>query len=179
MLLREGKTLANIGKLPLQWKIIFDFNPKGLLEASSSSLSSSSRNMIVIRTHSGYFSTPADPDRSFYVSLSYDPKGVLRLDPCWRGLWVFESTLESDQLLRTPEWSRIEITHEEGEEGRYFLSLSVNDSQPRRMAGYGPNVGRSGSIDDVKIVGFPQAEGDHREGFKYPLIRGLVVLGKQ
>ena len=174
MLLREGKTLANIGKLPLQWKIIFDFNPKGL----SSTWRSSSRNMIVIRTHSGYFSKPADPDRSFYVSLSYDPKGVLRLDPCWRGLWVFESTLESDQLPRTPEWSRIEITHEEGEEGRYFLSLSVNGKQPRRWgAGYGLNVGQSGNIDDVKIVGFPQDAWERV--IKYPLIRGLVVLGKQ
>ena len=136
--------------------------------------------MIVIRTHSGYFSTPADPDRSFYVSLSYDPKGVLRLDPCWRGLWVFESTLESDQLPRTPEWSRIEITHEEGEEGRYFLSLSVNGKQPRRWgAGYGLNVGQSGNIDDVKIVGFPGDAWQSCEGFKHPLIRGLVVLGKQ
>ena len=171
MLLREEKTLANIGKLPLQWKIIFDFNPKGLLEAST--WSSSSRNMIVIRTHSGYFSTPADPDRSFYVSLSYDPKGVLRLD--YRNLYGF---LESDQLPRTPEWSRIEITHEEGEEGRYFLSLSVNGRQSRRMeAGYGHNVGQSGNIDDVKIVGFPQDAWERV--IKYPLIRGLVVLGKQ
>ena len=168
MLLREGKTLANIGKLPLQWKIIFDFNPKGLLEGSSYRW-----NMIVIRTHSGYFSTPADPDRSFYVSLSYNPKGVLRI----HGFTIC-GFLESDQLPRTPEWSRIEITHEEGEEGRYFLSLSVNGKQPRRWgAGYGLNVGQSGNIDDVKIVGFPQDAWERV--IKYPLIRGLVVLGKQ
>ena len=169
MLLREGKTLANIGKLPLQWKIIFDFNPRGLLEASTWS-----QTMIVIREHSA---------RKF-GSLSYDPEGVLSLR-----LEAVASLLESDQLPRTPEWSRIEITYEEREvvelvESTCFvpiLSLSVNGREPTRWESRWNCYRHSArNIDDMKIVAYPQQdEWEHREGFEHPLIRGLVVLGKQ
>ena len=146
MLLREGKTLANIGKLRFQWKIIFDFNPRVLLEASTWS-----QTMIVIREHSA---------RKF-GSLSYDPEGVLSLR-----LEAVASLLESEQLPRTPEWSRIEITYEEREVGMGFLpilSLSVNGRQPTRWESrwncYRDSARCSGNIDDMKIVAYPQQDG--------------------
>ena len=151
-------------KLPLQWKIIFEFNPRDLVERPF-------WDIIGMKEHPLHFLPLPLPDRSFFAFLVYFSGAV--------SLRLRTGTLTIDQLPGTPdEWIRVEITHEEEEEdSKYFLSLSVNGMEPRRM-----EAGCCGNIE-VKIdtaqryaqlnpCMFPQ-------GFRLGLIRGFVVLGKQ
>ena len=78
--------------------------------------------------------------------------------------------MKSNQLLKLDEWSRIEISHlEEEEGGNYFLSLSVGGKEVGRR---GFELGRN--MTDVKI--YRGLSGRRSQpGF----IKELVVLDKQ
>ena len=71
---------------------------------------------------------------------------------------------------RSKEWYRIEITHEEGEDGKYYISFSVNGKKSeRKPVGFMMEI-----IDDVKITSGGRVP---HEALQPGLIRGVVVLG--
>ena len=88
--------------------------------------------------------------------------------------------LRGDQLPKTQEWSRIELTHEEEEDGKY-LSLSVNGLEPKRMK---VDQYELGNIDDLKIVtGGEFCEKEEGYGWWEPdvnrwCVRNFFVFGK-
>ena len=86
---------------------------------------------------------------------------------CW-GWDVDQVLLESQQLPRIGEWSRIEISHEE-EDGKYFLSFAVEGGELEKKEATDPEFGE---MTDVTI----DIE-EHRiqPGF----IRRLLVLQKE
>ena len=115
----DEKILAKITKFPLQWKVIFEFNPREPLERENRIR----RNILSIKEHSAFLPKAGSTNR-WFIDLDYNGSINLQFPPC-KGR-IYGGRLESDQLLRTPAWSRVEITHEEEEDGKYFLSLSVN-----------------------------------------------------
>ena len=99
------KTLAMIPKLKAQWKIIYDFKPTEY-----------------IHIHNQFNSTGVrDGGRvGLNIVLSCSQIGLGR----WGRDKEDQVLLESRQLPRIGEWTRIEVSHEE-EDGEFFLSFAV------------------------------------------------------
>ena len=106
------KTLATIPKLKAQWKIIHDFKPTEYLD---------------------------DPYTRFSLGLNFE--GRVGLDiffsssqfglERWDGDEEGQLFLESNQLPKIGEWTRMEISHKE-EDGEFFLSFGVAGRQLAR-----------------------------------------------
>ena len=102
-------TLATIPKLKAQWKIIHDFKPTEYLD---------------------------DPYTRFSLGLNFE--GRVGLDiffsssqfglERWDGDEEGQLFLESNQLPKIGEWTRMEISHKE-EDGEFFLSFGVAGRQ--------------------------------------------------
>ena len=76
-------------------------------------------------------------------------------------------------LPKPGDWNRIEVSHEEGENGKYFLSLNLEDKKMCREE-IATNV--FASLTDVGIKsGFSRFIFNSRHG----LIRQLVILDKK
>ena len=80
--------------------------------------------------------------------------------------------LQSNQLPELGEWTRIEISHEEEEEGKYFLSLTVGGREVGREEVADPQLREL--IDAKVTIGHTD-----RELTQPGFIRRLVVLEKQ
>ena len=104
----EGVSLATIPKLGKRWKVIFDFKP----------------SVPPPDCYSPELSFMVDDDLLHSVSFSRS-KAILTF-----GIWI---GLETDHQLKFGEWNRIEMTHDEGEDGRFFLSLSVGERELGQM----------------------------------------------
>ena len=113
----ERKVLAHIPKLGTQWKIIHEFNPTEYLKEHSAGLVVSAGKPL----HS-------------YISIDFLFPNIY----CYYGVHETAnttpafSTMESLQLPKIGEWTRIEISHEEVD-GKYFLSFSVGGREAGRM----------------------------------------------
>ena len=156
---KEAKsTLASIPKLAAQWKIVHEF-----------------------KTTTDYYMTTDDPHVSLWMSTSSNnyilaiflqhPNIALEV---LVGLRSYK--LEGAQLPELGEWTRIEISHEEEECGKYFISFSVggkqmgkrevDDYQLRNLRGVKLNTGAMDGMADP-----PPSQ----PGF----IKGLIALEKQ
>ena len=100
--------LATIPKLGKRWKVIFDFKP----------------SVPPPDRYSPELSFMVDDDLFHSVAFSRS-KAILTF-----GIWI---GLKTDHKLKIGEWNRIEITHDEGEDGRFFLSLSVGGRELGQM----------------------------------------------
>ena len=152
----ESIQLAEIPKLGSQWRVIHDFNPREYLPGT-------------VLVSVGVSMEKSNPRG--YVGVGFHPPKI------GLGYLSSESNLnrmlvQSTQLPKVGEWTKIEIIHEE-ENGKFFLSLSVG----------GQEVGREEVTDldlrqptDVKIcIG---TDGKSPVGFNGGVIRRLVVLEK-
>ena len=74
--------------------------------------------------------------------------------------------------LKIGEWNRIEITHDEGEDGRFFLSLSVGEKELGQM---GLGVMEQEKFTNVEI-GFAYSIDNAPPDF--PSIRRFLVIEK-
>ena len=86
---------------------------------------------------------------------------------CW-GWDVDQVLLESQQLPRIGEWSRIEISHEE-EDGKYFLSFAVEGRELEKKEATDPEFRE---MTDLTID-----IDEHR--IQPEFIRRLLVLQKE
>ena len=80
-------------------------------------------------------------------------------------------TVESSQLPKIDEWTRIEFGHEKVDE-KYFLCLSVGGREGGRKEVTNPELR---NLTDVKV----HIGNLHEENCQPGFIRGLVVLEKQ
>ena len=85
------------------------------------------------------------------------------------GIWI---GLETEHELKIGEWNRIEITHDEGEDGRFFLSLSVGE---RELGQMDLGVMEQEKFTNVEI-GFAYSVDDVPPDF--PSIRRFLVIEK-
>ena len=168
-------TLAKI-KLPEQWKITIEFNLMDLREGTPEDISRHIISMMTAHCKDGIIRDQYGPMSLNYMSRSQSVEVLLfpkkPLMPC--------EYLRGDQLPKTQEWSRIELTHEEEEDGKY-LSLSVNGLEPKRMK---VDHYELGNIDDLKIVtGGEFCEKEEGYGWWEPdvnrwCVRNFFVFGK-
>ena len=159
----ETKILARIPKLGSQWRIIFDFKPTGLPSDPPRWVSDTSdtHNCEVLN----------------HLIMLKDSRPLVFPVFTFRGIRLIyrddqERTKETgDMPLPKPgDWNRLEVSHEEGEEGKYFLSLTLEDKKMCREE-MATNV--FASLTDV----------GNKSGFsnyyQHGLIRQLVVLDKK
>ena len=147
------KALAKITNLGTQWKIIHDFKPTEYLEQTLSLYVAEeySRRLLVCLE----FQFPM-------IELEHtilDENNQVQID----------TAVESNQLPKIGEWTRIEISHEKVD-GKYFLSLSVGGREVGRKHVVDPHLRK---LTDVKVyLG-------GKECFQPGFIRRLVVLKNQ
>ena len=152
----ETKILARIPKLGSQWRIIFEFKPTGLPSDASDTDNYEVLNALIMLKHCRPLVFPVFTFRGIRLIYRDDQ----------------ERTKETgDMPLPKPgDWNRIEVSHEEGEEGKYFLSLTLEDKKMCREE-MATNV--FASLTDVGIKsGFSNY-------YQHGLIRQLVVLDKK
>ena len=77
-------------------------------------------------------------------------------------------SMESDQTAKIAEWTRIEMTHEEEEDGKYFLFLSVDGKVVGKEEVSIPRM----ELADVQVTSFSY------DGIPSGILRRLVVLQK-
>ena len=138
--------LANIPKLGKCWKVIYDLKTDEYNE--------SDEEVTLVFTEEGktYCRVIFTCKRAILIKDDY---GV-------QGIW------EDDHELKIGEWNRIEITQEEGEDGIFFLSLSVGGTELGRL-----DVGnKQGNFTDVKLI----FAVDHFD--KPMLLKRLLVVEK-
>ena len=152
--------LARIPKLAAQWKIIYDFKPTEYLELHCSSTYCSVQGDHPIGL-SAEFSSGNDLQELFISSSK-----KIHLDVVSMNSDRTFDRVESNQLPKLQEWSRIEISHMK-EDGKYFLSLSVGGNELARK-----ELGRI-LIDKANI--YSSDKYLSQPGF----MRGLLVLDKQ
>ena len=140
-------SLATIPKLGARWKVICDLKPsaqcRGLPELA-----------FLL-------------DDGLYYTLGFtneDSKALLTYR-----IWI---GLETEHKLKIGEWNRIEITHDEGEDGRFFLSLSVGE---RELGQMDLGVMEQEKFTNVEI-GFAYSVDDVPPDF--PSIRRFLVIEK-
>jgi len=132
--------LARIPKLESQWRIIHDFKPTEYLQAADPT-----------RPHLGLYFVTGDrksPGNSA-VGL-YFPFPKILLNDCIRNdnnQIQLVQEVESTQLPKIGEWTRVEIGHEKVEE-KYFLFLSVGGREVGREEVTDP---RLKNLTDVKV----------------------------
>ena len=156
--------MAKIPKLGSQWRIIYDVKPTEYLQAAD--LTRARRDLYVF-TGDG-----KTPGISFVATCFPFPKitlvqGILDDDNQLQAGTVVDST----QLPKVGEWTRVEIGHEKEDE-KYFLSLSVGGREVGRKEVTDPELRK---LTDVKIVIGHSHEECRQPGF----IRRLVVLEKR
>ena len=102
-------TLSNLGK---RWKVSFDLKPVVLTHGFSV------QAMILARAtvFHQYCNVVFTSSRAILDGRDYIPPGTA-----------------ANHELQSGEWNRIEITHEEGENGNFFLSLSVGNRELGKM----------------------------------------------
>ena len=166
--------MAKIPKLGSQWRIIYDFKPTEYLQAAD--ISRSCRGLYVITGES------RTPGRSYFATYFPFPKICLahgfhvdnnqaQIQPAAENNQILvELDVESTQLPKVGEWTRVEIGHEKVDE-KYFLSLSVGGREVARMEVTDPKLRK---LTDVKIGIGSSLEECRQPGF----IRRLVVLEK-
>ena len=143
---------ASIPKLSAQWKISFDLKP-------------TEYPPVVYYTGLWVLSSSNLERLEFLISFSNSNISLLVLN---HGNTLVD--LKSTQLPKLHEWSRIEISHlEEEEGGNYFLSLSVGGKELGRE---GFEMGRNMTDVNIGCIG-PLAF--KQTGF----IKELVVSDKQ
>ena len=156
----EWEIIAKIPKLGGQWKVIHDFKPTEYRQPADSARASRGLGLL-----SG--------DGSNFVSTWFlSPKIGLEhhfLDD--NNQFQLVPLVESNQLPKVGEWTRIEICHEKVDE-KYFLSLSVGGRELGRQEVTDPGLRK---LTDVKVI-----VGHSMEKFCQPgFIRRLVVLEKR
>ena len=173
MFAEEKTTLANITRLPLQWKIILDFNPMDFTMISRSwetlplacVLGARACKANILRMES------LQPDSGgCHLFLDYTETMKLHLKS---GPLPHPTVkqLKSNQLPKNKEWYRLEITQEEEEDSKYYISFSVNGKESdRREVSFMPEI-----LYDVKITSGGKVPS---EAIQPGLIRRLVVLEK-
>ena len=147
----ETKFLAMRLKLKAQWKIIHDFKPTEYLDDQyprySLGVSVDGRVGLDI------FSSSSD----FGLEL-------------WTRDGEDQQLVESNQLPRIGEWTRIEISHEE-EDGKFFLSFGVAGRELERKEA--TDLELQGTTDVAIGIGLGTSN------IQPGLIRRLVVLQKE
>ena len=141
--------LAQIPRLGAQWKIIFDAKFGGFDDEFSQGL---------------LLDDGGEDNVRFQLSFK---SSKIRLT-----MWdedESEVTVESDQIA-IGEWTRIEITHEEEEDGKYFLFMSVEGKVVGKEE---VSIPRKMELADVHVSSFAGV-GCIQRG----ILRRLVVLEK-
>ena len=133
--------LAQIPRLGAQWKIIFDAKFEGIEDVWM--LEAGEENGVMFNLSFN----------SSKISLTMQDEGELRV------------TVESDQIAKVGEWTRIEITHEEEEDGKYFLFMSVEGKVVGKEEVSIPRM----ELADVHVSSY---------GYGGGILRRLVVLEK-
>ena len=152
--------IAQIPKLGTQWRIIHDFKPTEYLQAAKPPKS------LSVGTGDG-----KKPGSSFVFTHFPFPKiGLAHGIRDNNNQILVELDVESTQLPKVGEWTRVEIGHEKVDE-KYFLSLSVGGREVARMEVTDPKLRK---LTDVKIGIGSSLEECRQPGF----IRRLVVLEK-
>ena len=159
----EETLLLSIPKLATPWKIIHEFKPTDYSLTPDPIYNSLPPNTsLIITTSSGQY---------FFGVQFNDPNiGLHILDYSNTFDWF-----ESDHLPELGEWTRIEISLEEGEEdGKHIISLSVGGKDSlRKEVKLGDRL--LSELDGIEIYMGGTDMGHHQPGY----IRGLVVLEKQ
>ena len=158
--------LSKIPKLGgSQWKIIHDFKPTEYLQAPNHPLG------LSLQTGDGQ-----TPGTTFVTTCFPFPKitlvhGILDDDNQLQAGTVVGLVVDSTQLPKVGEWTRVEIGHEKVDE-KYFLALSVGGREVGRKEVTDPELRK---LTDVEVcIGHP-TEQHSQPG----LIRRLVVLEKR
>ena len=155
-------TIAKIPKLGSQWKIIHDFKPTEYRQAAS----------LGLGILTGDAKTPGYTYVSTVLQLSKIVLGHGFLNNNNSQVqtvhWV--PAVESTQMPRVGEWTRIEICHEKVDD-KYFLSHSVGGKELGRKEVTDTNLMK---LTDVRIKVGHSMEKFCQSGF----IRRLVVLEK-
>ena len=152
--------MARIPKLAREWKIVHDFKPTEYLQTSQQPGS------LCVRVEK--------PFRHGLVGVCFSFPRIVLAHSILRENKQAETGvfLQSNQLPELGEWTRIEISHEEEEEGKYFLSLTVGGREVGREEVADPQLRE---LTDAKVtIGHTD-----RELTQPGFIRRLVVLEKQ
>ena len=147
----EEVILAQIPRLGAQWKIIFDAKFGGFDDEFSQGL---------------FLDDGGEDDVRFQLSFN---SSKIRLD-MWDESNGMRIRVESDQIAKVGEWTRIEMTHEEEEDGKYFLFMSVDG---RVVGKEEVAIPRKMELADVHVSSFAGV-GCIQRG----ILRRLVVLQK-
>ena len=155
----EEIPLVSIPKLAASWKVIHEFKPTEYIQGPNHPATTS----LSLTTSSG---------RYFLGVLFQNSNISLELPELVDNVVWFKS----DQSPELGVWTRIEISLEKEEDGKYFLSFSVGGKQLVRE-----------EVDDddydfllPELDGIKVFIGDNSDVLYQPgFIRGLVVLEKQ
>ena len=162
--------MADIPRLGSQWKIIHEFKPTEYPQLSLPAITVTAGKPV----HSGFF-------------LTFWP-GIIWLDGFFRHEYPHWTILQSSQLPKVGEWTRIEMSHEEVD-GKYFLSLSVGGREAARTEAE-PEYSDLKKLTDVNVtLGYPEGvllddtkvEVGYHEGIlnQPGFLRRLVILEKR
>ena len=138
----EEIILARIPRLGAQWKIIFDAKFEGIEDV---------------------WMLEAEEGNGVMFNLSFNSSKI-SLTMCDEGNGM-RIRVVSDQIAKVGEWTRIEITHEEEEDGKYFLFMSVEGKVVGKEEVAIPRMERA----DVHVSSY---------GYGGGILRRLVVLEK-
>ena len=152
----ETKILARIPKLGSQWRIIFDLKPTWLPSDASDTDNYEVLNALIRLKDSRPLVFPVFTFRGIRLIYRDDQERT-------------KDTYDSP-LPKPGDWNRIEVSHEEGEGGKYFLSLTLEDKKMCREE-MATNV--FASLTDVGI------KSGYSPYTQHGLIRQLVVLDKK
>ena len=151
--------LTKIPKLGSQWKIIHDFKPTEYLQGTPLGL--------FVGTGDG-----KTPGNSFVGICFRFPKILLAEEIVGDNNQIqVQRAIQSTQLPKVGEWTRIEICHEMVD-GKYFLSLSVGGTEVGRSEVTNPELRR---LADAKVC----IGSANREQYQPGFIRRLVILEKR
>ena len=142
----EEVILAQIPRLGAQWKIIFDAKFEGIEDVWMLEAEEGNGVMFNLSFNSSK------------ISLTMQDEGELRV------------TVESDQTAKVAEWTRIEMTQEEEEDGKYFLFMSVDGKVVGKEE---VSIPRKMELADVHVSSY----GGYG-GIQGGILRRLVVLQK-
>ena len=158
----ERRVITKLPKLGSQWKIIHDFKPTEYLQEADP-----------IGPPLGLcVGTGKAPGNSFVGICFRFPNILLAEEIVGDNNQIqVQRAIQSTQLPKVGEWTRIEICHEMVD-GKYFLSLSVGGTEVGRKEVTNPDLRR---LTDAKVlIGIPDRE-QYQPGF----IRRLVILEKR
>ena len=137
--------MAQIPRLGAQWKIIFDAKFEGIEDV---------------------WMLEAEEGNGVMFNLSFNSSKI-SLTMCDEGNGM-RIRVESDQIAKVGEWTRIEMTHEEEEDGKYFLFMSVEGKVVGKEEVSIPRM----ELADVQVTSFSY------DGIPSGILRRLVVLEK-